>query len=83
MWELGVYVPSQLEACPKLAVSGRGSTLEQPFSMVLFLIVLRLLRYLEIFPMVAVPWTTFVKALPELVAYSAVFVIISLGFSLL
>jgi hypothetical protein len=57
--------------------------LNQPFGTVLFVIVLRLLCYMEIFPTVAVPWTMFVKVLPELFTCSAVFANMLLGLSLL
>lgn len=37
-------------------MASKAWVLELPFSLVLFLVVLRLLRYLEIFPILCVPW---------------------------
>jgi hypothetical protein len=57
--------------------------LEMPFSFALFLCILRLLRFLEIFPVFCVPWRTFTASLREMTAYFLVFFIIVAAFSLL
>jgi len=47
-------------------MASRAPVLEVPFSLVLFLLVVRLLRHLMIFPILSVPWKTFTRSCKEL-----------------
>lgn len=54
-----------------------------PFSFTAFLLWLRILRFLHIFPTIAVPWKTFTNSFSEISSYMIVIVVILLAFSTL
>lgn len=54
-----------------------------PFSVLAFLIFLRNLRFLHIFPSISVPWQTFSHSFQEVVSYLFVFLVVILAFSTL
>jgi hypothetical protein len=55
-----------------------GPILQLPFSVVVFLLTVRLLRFVNIFPVMSVPWRTFVRSLTEVMAFFFIFCVIVL-----